>query len=630
MIFGMDFPLEVDGIKIDPDNREFQYALEFALQSNRNLYLTGKAGSGKTTFLKYLRSVTNKNMVVLAPTGVAAINAGGQTIHSFFQIPPSLYVPGDKRLRTSAPKDDKEQSTIFDVFRYKKEKQMAIRSLELLVIDEISMVRADLLDVVDTLLRVYRHDYRPFGGVQVIFIGDTFQLPPVTTGNDKAILSMFYKSEFFFSAKAFESGLPLYIELKKIYRQNELDFIDLLNRVRVNNMLPNDFKMLNKHLAPDFSPAPSDNYIILATTNATVSDINTSKLNGLDTPLKTYLADVQGDFPEKIRPTDTELHLRVGAQVMFLRNDREKRYYNGKIGRVTALDENNVKVVIDNGAGESNVITVEREVWNNIVYEWDEDEKCIVETVIGSFIQYPLRLAWAITVHKSQGLTFEKVIADIGDSFAAGQVYVALSRCTSLNGLILHSPITPQSVITDRRVIEFAKNETPETLLTEQLKGSKADYYYGEARKAFKEKKSSLTFDNFLTAIKYRNDLSTETFRRYIIIWLERLFSAAESIKELTDEIREQVAIIKEQKDQISSQKKSIDSATRRKKSDAEKIDSLKNEIGELNKRLSEVSDKVTKRDEEISRLNQTIKEKEAEIVRQASIKWHQKLFGKK
>lgn len=643
-------PFEVDGIKLDPDNQEFQYALQFALESNRNLYLTGKAGSGKTTFLKYLRKVTNKNMVVVAPTGVAAVNAGGQTIHSFFRIAPSLYTPNDKRLRRYAPPGDEDQSTIYDNFQYNKEHLKIIQNLELLVIDEVSMVRADLLDVVDTLLRVYRKNYRPFGGVQVILIGDTFQLPPVVKGEDKDLLMMFYDSEFFFSAKVIQHNKPLYIELKKIYRQNERDFIDLLNRVRVNNMIPADFQTLARRYNPSFVPAENDNYIILATKNDRVNEVNDRKLAELTTPLKEYIAKVEDEFPEKDRPTDTELHLKVGAQVMFVKNDRDKRFYNGKLGVVKGTNDDEVKVEIENGQGIRKTLSISRETWKKVEYSWDEENKCIIEKVVGTFTQFPLRLAWAITVHKSQGLTFEKVIADIGDSFASGQVYVALSRCTSMNGLVLLSPITPRTVKTDPRVLKFAQNETPETLLTEQLSTSKADFYYGEARKAFHAHDANKMVECFRTAIKYRNDIETDTFRRYISTWAGRLFQThpsdndieatvmeknqtieklSEDIKKMEEklhretidsraktkqikELNELVNYIDDQRDSLDRDLKDttreLENAKRARKVDATKMKSLKAEIEQLNKQIQEQAS-------------------ELEIERNK--KWYHKIFGK-
>ena len=648
---------EVEGITLDPDNQEFKFAVDFALESNKNLYLTGKAGSGKTTFLKYLRKVSKKEMAVVAPTGVAAVNAGGQTIHSFFKIEPSLYVPGDKRLRVKAPAGDPDQSTIFEIFQYSRDRVNIMRNLELLVIDEISMVRADLLDVVDTLLRVYRNNQAPFGGVQVILIGDTFQLPPVVVGEEKDLLYRFYDSEFFFSAKVIQRCKPLYIELKKIYRQNERDFIDLLNRVRVGQMIPDDFRALNSRLNPGFNPGERDKYIILATTNNTVASVNDKKLEELQTPLKTYMAVVDGEFPLNSRPTDTELRLKVGSQVMFVKNNWEKRYYNGKIGTITELKEDEVKVEVDTGHGERKIITAQREQWQNKTYSWDEKEKKIVEKIIGTFTQFPLRLAWAITVHKSQGLTFEKVIADIGSSFASGQAYVALSRCTTMNGLVLTSPINQWSVKTDRRVLEFAKNETPETLLTEQLAGSKADFYYSEARKAFHAHKPVEAFDSFMTAIRYRNDITTDTFRRYFTTWLSRLFSIQNTIPELNKRLKENDEGLKEATEKALSLENDLEAKKKELKLRSGELRNLRAKVSEREKQNAELSsdlndarkailsaEKQHKNDlrkiEEmkvmierlnntISALNQDNQSLKEEIQRVSSIKWYQKLFGK-
>lgn len=510
----------VDNIELDKENVEFNNAAEFVRHTDKLIYLTGKAGTGKTTFLKYIRNTTDKNTVVLAPTGVAAINAGGVTIHSFFQIPFGPFVPNDSRLRTSATGTENKE-TIYTTFKYSEDKRKIIENLEVLIIDEISMVRADMLDVIDKILGVFRRKpYLPFGGVQVILIGDTFQLPPIADNEQWRILSQFYKTPFFFSSKVIEQNTPLYIELKKIYRQNEQEFIDLLNRVRVSQVTPNDFATLNAKYNPKFSGNGSD-YIILATHNNIVNETNLTKLNQLETELFTFEANVTGTFPDKHKPTDHYLKLKVGAQIMFIKNDtgEYKRYYNGKIGKIKELQESSIIVVFD----DESEVEVERAEWNNIKYSYDKKQKKIVEEIIGTFEQFPIRLAWAITVHKSQGLTFEKVIADLGRAFAPGQVYVALSRCTSFSGLMLKTQLNNYAIKTDPRVIEFAKNETPGTLITQQLNTGRADFYYKKARENFVKGKIVSAFDFFKKALKYRNDIETDTFQKFVEIQGKRL-----------------------------------------------------------------------------------------------------------
>jgi len=557
---------EVEGISLDRENAEFNLALDYVCNTRRTVYLTGKAGSGKTTFLKYLRKVCSKNMVVLAPTGVAAVNAGGQTIHSFFQIPPSLYVPGDRRLRTRAERGDTDRSTIFTNFHYRPDRLRLIRSLELIVIDEVSMVRCDLLDVVDTLLRTFRRSGLPFGGVQMLFIGDAYQLPPIVKDEDKQILFRYYQSEFFFSARAMKNVKPVYIELKKIYRQSDRKFIDLLNRVRENRMEDGDFKNINSHLDTLFQPSPEEGFITLATTNAAVNQENSQKLGDLPTALVEYDAAVEGDFPENIRPTDTVLSLKVGAQVMFLRNDREKRYYNGKIGKVTALSKELVTVKTTLKDGSSQDIAISRETWENVVYKWDEEDEKIEEEVIGTFTQFPLRLAWAITVHKSQGLTFEKVVADVEKSFAPGQVYVALSRCTSLDGLVLRSEITPWSVKTDSRVQDFARKETPGDVLRSELDSSKADYYYEKSRRAMKNLDARECLANLYRAMRLRNDFEDRKFQMYVFAWMRRYFSEISFYRKENRRLAERVGSLEDYNEFLKMELSRMEAENRRKR----------------------------------------------------------------
>lgn len=498
----------IDDIKLDTENKEFQDALDIVQYTNNIIYLTGKAGTGKTTFLKYLRKVTDKSMVVLAPTGVAALNAKGQTIHSFFSLPPSLFVPDDKRFHED----------FYTTFKYNSGKINIIKKMELLVIDEISMVRCDIMDAIDVILRKIRGNNTAFGGVQVLLIGDTFQLPPVAKTEEWQILEKFYKNRFFFSSRVISNNKLTYIELKKIYRQNEQEFIDILNRVRVGKTDPSDLNILNQRVESDFV-STKDNYITLTTTNQTAGFINNDKLEELNADSYYFKAEIKDNFI-KDYPTDAILELKQGAQVMFIKNGIG--YYNGKIGKIYDVNEDEIIVEIDNKYGEKHHVHVKKYTWENISYTWNEKEKTIEEKVIGTFTQYPLRLAWAITVHKSQGMTFEKVVADIKNSFEAGQVYVALSRCTSLNGLIMKTPINIRSIITDNSVIKFAQNETPDTLILEELRKGKANFFYSASHNFFKQGKAEDCYDNFLKAIKFRNDIETEMFKRVVIHYIDK------------------------------------------------------------------------------------------------------------
>lgn len=451
---------------LDRNNLEFNYTFELVNKTNRFIYLTGKAGTGKTTFLKYLRENTTKNMVVLASTGVAAVNAGGQTIHSFFHIKPSLYIPGDIRLRTKADVDDEDHSTIYNYFQYPRWKLDIFRNLELLVIDEISMVRCDLLDVVDRILRVFRKkENEPFGGVQVLLIGDLYQLPPVTAFGEWKILKKYYSSPFFFSSKVIEQSPPFNVELKKIYRQNESEFINLLNKIRIGQVSDGVLNLLNSKFDPTFIPDPDSGYVNVVSHNRIADSVNHTKLDQLETKVRHFEATIVGVFGEDIYPTNRVLSLKEGAQVMFIKNDSSKRYYNGKIARIKKIDDEGIIAELPEG----DKILVTKQIWQNVQYVWEPKRKRIKENVIGTFIQYPLKLAWAITVHKSQGLTFDKVITDLKASFIAGQVYVALSRCTTFTGLVLRTKINKEIIKTDHRVLKFAEQESSIESILEEL-----------------------------------------------------------------------------------------------------------------------------------------------------------------
>lgn len=457
-----NIPLELEGLRLDADNKEFNKAIDYILNTDKTIYLTGKAGTGKTTFLKYLKKVTNKRMVVLAPTGVAAINASGETIHSFFHIRPSVYIPEDPLRTADSELNELSMKSIFKHLKYSKSKVELIRNLETIAIDEVSMVRCDIMDVIDKILRLYRDSTKPFGGVQMILVGDAYQLPPIVKKEEQEILKSSYDGIFFFDSKVMEQIINnnqlIYVELQKVYRQNDSKFIELLDRVRVNDMQDKDFALFDSKINKDKFINEDKSHIILTTTNVKVNYINEKRLAALPTQSKVYNAVVTGTFAEKERPTDIALELKVGAQIIFIRNDKENRYYNGKLGVVKHLGEKFLLIETETNNGEKIDVTVHPETWKSVSYKWNKTENVIEEEILGTFMQLPVRLAWAITVHKSQGMSFDRVMADLGNSFETGQVYVALSRCRSLEGLLLSSKIKPQSIIADPRVIEFSKN----------------------------------------------------------------------------------------------------------------------------------------------------------------------------
>jgi hypothetical protein len=457
----------------DTNNEMFQLAVELVNQSSRNIFLTGKAGTGKTTFLKYIKENCHKQMAVVAPTGVAAINAGGVTMHSFFQLPFGPFIPDAGGFRNNN-EEISNRNSLLSRLKMTGEKKKIIRELELLIIDEISMVRCDMLDAVDTILRhVRRRHHERFGGLQVLFIGDMFQLPPVIKEAEWSYLKEYYNSPFFFDSVVIKEEPPLYIEFTKIYRQSEEKFINLLNQVRNNELDDDGRELLESRFQPVYRRAKNDGYIILTTHNEKARGTNIKELSNLGTTLFTYTVEITGEFPESAYPADELLQLRAGAQVMFIKNDSEKvkRYFNGKIGVITEID--NEKIVVE---CEGDAIEVKKEKWENIRYTMNGSTRQLEEEVLGSFVQYPLRLAWAITIHKSQGLTFEKAIIDAGDAFAPGQVYVALSRCTTLDGIVLQSRIKTNGFFTDDRIVRFSQSSSSANLLQQELKESRRSY----------------------------------------------------------------------------------------------------------------------------------------------------------
>lgn len=515
--------------QLDTNNKEFQDALQLITHTRQSVFLTGKAGTGKSTFLKYICNHTKKKYVVLAPTGIAAINAGGVTLHSFFKLPFRPMLPDDPDLSLS-------HGRIFEFFKYPKEKRKIIAEVDLIIIDEISMVRADIIDCVDRILRVYSGNMRlPFGGKQLLFVGDVFQLEPVVPSDQKEILSLFYASPFFFSARVFKDINLVPIELQKVYRQTDSVFINILDRIRNNAARKQELDTLNGRYFPSFEPQNEDMYITLATRRDQVDFINEKKLAELPGEEYVSVGKIEGDFPESSLPTQLNLSIKEQAQVIFIDNDYERRWVNGTIGMVSGIDENgNVYVLLESGVEH----LVEPTSWRNYKYKYNEKEKRIEEEIVGTFEQLPIRLAWAITVHKSQGLTFSRVVVDLtGGVFAGGQTYVALSRCTSLEGLVLKSNISSRDIFIRKEIVEFSQIFNNQALIEKSIKESEAELQYGRAAQGFRQGNMKEAVEAFAAAVSKRNELDNPMVQRLLRLKLQALNSQKAQIKALREEL---------------------------------------------------------------------------------------------
>ncbi|NDW09449.1 AAA family ATPase [Dysgonomonas sp. 520] len=524
---------------IDTTNKEFRNALDIITRTRQSVFLTGKAGTGKSTFLKYLCETTKKKYVVLAPTGIAAINANGSTIHSFFKMPFRPMLPDDADLSLV-------NGRIFEFFKYKKEHRKIIQQVELIIIDEISMVRADMVDCIDRILRVYSGNMRtPFGGKQIVFVGDVFQLEPVVTNDSKEIIDRFYSSPFFFSANVFKETNLLPIEFTKIYRQTDQEFISVLDRIRTSNADASDLKKLNIRYQPTFNPSSEEMYITLATRRDNVDSINEKKMDELETSPFISYGEIDGEFPDSSLPTAKDLVLKEQAQVMFIRNDIQwpRRWVNGSLGIVSHIDDmDNVHVMMEDGRE----VKVDLETWRNYRYRYNEKEKRIEEEIVGTFTQLPLKAAWAITIHKSQGLTFNKVIVDFsGGTFSGGQAYVALSRCTTLDGIVLRKIINRSDVFVRPEVIEFSRQFNNQQLINRALKESDADSLYSEANRLYDNGEFDDFLEVFFKAIHARYDIEKALSKRFIRKKLNIINKLKEENKTLKDKMHEQTNALK-------------------------------------------------------------------------------------
>lgn len=521
---------------IDLDNPEFQDAWSVLTRTRRSVFLTGKAGTGKSTFLKHICAKIKKIHVVLAPTGIAAVNVGGQTLHSFFKIPFKPLLPDDP--------DIANITRLRKMLRYPKEKVKLIRELELIVIDEISMVRADIIDFVDRVLRVYSGNMRePFGGKQLLLVGDIFQLEPVVTHDMRDILRRYYSNFFFFNARAFAQINLIAIELRKIYRQADNEFISLLDRVRINRATSADIAIINRRCNPAYKKQDEHLAITLATRRDTVDAINDEHMQALKTPEYVYEGVIEGDFPDNSLPTARNLLLKVGAQVIFIRNDKEGRWYNGTIGKITGLEPTQVSVTLENG----DEMDVQPEVWENMQYTYNEKDKKVEEKVLGTFMQIPIKPAWALTVHKCQGLTFNHVVIDfVGGAFTGGQAYVALSRCTSLEGITLLKPLSERDIIVNMAVVDFSRQFNNRQIMNDAMEQERATILYRRAVHAFDHQEFEECVKCFTEAMKIKDNIQDEVVKRLIVSKLNTFKKQYQTVARLQEVIDSQQQLLRE------------------------------------------------------------------------------------